>query len=245
MRVDSEERRERLRSKKEWLEKRIEEACPAFLDAHRFDYNEFYDFWRAGYYGKTRQMIRDYEALKDIQLGSQYELLIEGRYLYIREPLPNIKNQYETLIANTPLDSPLEPEEVWELKSNNPDIGFVSGSFATTFKSHVHSCHEKTAMVKLEQFYRAELGPMGYSVQVFFKGRGRDVDYSIVITHNTETPDACIACLVADGFVPYQPTCADTAKKATPTDEVAQEALSAREQELLNELAAVRKKLAG
>jgi hypothetical protein len=244
MRVDNEQRRERLRSKNEWLEGRLRSVCPSFPDAHRFEYNDVYDFWRASYYGKTRQMIRDYEAIKRIQLGSQYELLIDGRYLYISEPLKGFKNQYETLIANTPMNSPLESSQLWDLQSNNPDIEFASGSFATTLKSHVHSCHEKAAMLKLEEFYRAELGPMGYSVQVYSKGRGRDVDYSIVITHNTETPDACIDHLVGYGFALYDPTKAKAASTAKPAAEIDKEALSAREHELLKELEAVRKKLA-
>lgn len=242
MRVNDEKRRELLRSKREWLEKRINEACPLPDGPYWFEYNEFHDFWRAGYHGKTRKMIRHYESIKDIQLGSQYELVIDGSYICIQKPNEHVKNQYETLIANTPMNSPLEPSQIISLRGGRPEMRFVPGSFTTLLKSHVHTCHEKSLLLDLAQFYRDELCPLGYTVQVFFKGRGRDIDYSVVLTHNTETSDACIQLMVNDGFAPYRSSKDKPVTKTKP--EVDQEALTAREQELLKELDAVRQQMA-
>jgi hypothetical protein len=242
MRVDNEESRQRLRSKNEWLEKRINEACPLPDGPYWFEYNEFHDFWRAGYHGRARKMIRHYEALKDIDLGSQYVLLIDENWIYIRKPSTDVQNQYDGWLANTPMDAPLEQREIWSLRDKHPDLRLASGHITSRLKSHVHTLHEKALTLKFEALYRDELVPLGYSLQVLFKGRGRSIDYSIVLTHNTETPDACVQCMISDGFAPYQSPKNNPVAKAKP--QVDQAALAAREQELLKELDEVRKKMA-
>lgn len=232
------------RDKEAWLNERLTEACPEWLIEYksRFEYNTVHDFWRRSYYGKTRDLIRAYEMLAGkLDVGSGYELLIMDNYLYVKPPSRDNHNRYQRLLDNTPMLAPYESYEIWDFKDESSENGFLCGSFSTVLKSHAFRCHNRKAFVKLGSFYADRLGADGYSTRMLTKGRGRSAEYAMVLTHNTETPDACVESLIADGYVPFVDKPKDVSNKSQAG--LAQVDLKAREKELLDELAAVRQKM--
>lgn len=237
---------ELLRDKEAWLDERIKAAAPdwPFDYKRRFEYNTAYDFWRAAYHGKSRDLIKAYEALVDkLDLGSDYEFVISDYYLYVRPHDKSLPNRYQSLIDNTPLLAPYESEQIYEMKRGQPDIDWLTGSFWTRLKSHVFTCYDKSRFLMLERFYAEKLGPDGYGVIAMRKGRGGDISYSIVITHNSETPDACLKQMAEEEWVlidakPQATAAKERVRKPKPS---APDDLDAREQELLKELDAIRK----
>lgn len=139
------ERRERLQAKKAWFEQLLNAMDPPWPFDHQFKYSEHYDLWRADYKGKVRQMIRDFQTLKtDLRLDGQYEINIEeSHYICVRRPLGRDINGSEMLLADIPMDEPLEPEDIikfnYSLKSP-VIIGFLS----TKLKSHLHRFYQNS-----------------------------------------------------------------------------------------------------
>lgn len=231
------------RTKRDWLEERIRNAVPewTFERSNTFEYNTIYDFWRARY-AKVRDLIAAYEMLAvKLDVGPEYELIIDDNYIYVREPSTHVRNRYQSLIDNTPLLAPYGPEVIYKMKDSDPDLDWLTGSYGTTLKSHVFRCYDKARFVKLEHFYASNIGHQGYTTKLFSKGRGQGVVYAMVLTHSTETSDACVELLLKDGYTTFGASPKKRVNK--PKVSQAQSDLEAREQELLKELEAVRKKL--
>jgi hypothetical protein len=235
------QRLDHLQSKKEWLDQRLSAMDLPWPFNHRFEYNENYDLWRASYDGKVRQMIRDYQVLeRALQLDGQYELTIESDCICVRKPLGFNVSLHEMLLADIPLDEPLEPEDFASFNySLKPPI--IIGFLSTKLKSHLHRFHKKSQLVLLVDLYIAEFCRHGYTLQVFSNGGW----FVIMMTHATETPDACAQFLADEGYVPYDVAQARAEAAATPVSEPAPDmkALLAKEQALLEDLATVRKQI--
>lgn len=231
------------RTKREWLEDRIRNAVPewTFERSHRFEYNTLYDFWRARY-AKVRDLIKAYEMLAGkLDVGPGYEFIIDDDYLYVREPSTHVKNRYQSLINHTPLLAPYGPEVIYRMKKEDPDLDWLPGSYGTTIKSHAFRCYDKDRFVKLEHFYASNIGNQGYTTKLFTKGRGPGVEYVMVLTHSTETADACVELLLKDGYTTFGASADKRVKK--PKVAQAQSDLESREQELMKALEAVRKQM--
>lgn len=231
------------RVKESWLDERVKAACPKWpVDLKlKFEYNTSYDFWRANY-GTVRDKIRAYELLvENLDVGPDYEFFIESSYLYVKPPSKDNHNSYQGLVTHTPLLAPYGQEEIWRLKDDEKTITWLVSSFGTRLKSHVFRCHNRENAIKLERFYADKLGSQGYTTKMLTKGRGVGVEYAMVLTHSTETPDACVDVMLSDGYKPFgAKTKARATKRKLPESK---SDLESREKELLKELDAVRKKL--
>jgi hypothetical protein len=107
----------------------------------------------------------------------------------------------------------------------------------------VHRFYKKDQLFLLHDLYTAEFGPMGYTLQTLFDG----VFFVILMTHSTETPDACVQHFTNGGYRPYdlEQARAEATAKAVPKQMPDVKALLAREKALLAELADIRKQMAG
>lgn len=232
--------------KEAWLNERIKAAAPdwPFDYKRRFEYNTAYDFWRAAYYGHSRDQIKAYETLIDnLDVGSEYEFVIWDYHLYVRPNEKSRPNRYQSMIDNIPLLAPHDPEQVYEMKRGQPDIDWIAGSFCNRLKSQVFTCYEKPRLLLLERFYTEKLGPDGYSSLMLKKGRGRGMSYALVITHESETPDACLELMSREEWtiLDEKPKTKAAKKPSGKQKPAAPADLDAREQELLKELEAIRK----
>jgi hypothetical protein len=235
----------------EWLHGVITQTIPDWLESRKsFEYNDLYDFWRLSYWQKSRQMIRDYETLLAVSLPAPYQWIIDHHSICVQAPHPHTHNRYQGLLVNVPMDSPIEPEAIWDSNWNNHYVDLHDCSFSNIMKTHVFHSYHRAPMLRLEVFMNGWLGPLGYSMRMFLKGSGNGTEYSLGITHETETPDAFIEALELGGYKPFddknralkavKPS--KTAVKA-PAQAESEEDLKKQEAELLLSLEKIRQRL--
>jgi hypothetical protein len=239
------ERYELVRSKEQWLGDEIKKAIPGLPENYknRFEYNDLYDFWRRSYSNNSRRMIRDYEALAPtLSLPEPYRLSISYGYLYVQKDTPHDRNDYHRMIADIPMDSPIEPEAFTHTIWNQKDIGLSCWSFTNLSKTQAFHGYEKMPMQRLEAFLSEWLVPLGYTLRMFFKGKGQGTEYYLGFTHNSESPDKFIEVITANGYRPYgEPKSPPKKKESVATVGESLPELERREAELLKELAEVQR----
>lgn len=231
------------RTKIEWLESRITERLPEWAQGYRgFEYNTLSDFWRKSYHHRSRQLIRDYERLvAAMDVPAPYVIIISNSYIYIERPHQHVANRYESMVANIPMESPVEPEAIWHSIWQNKEVDLHDCSFQNIRKSHAFHSYHRAPMLRLETFMNRWLGPLGYTMQMLSKGRGGGTEYVLGITHDTESANGFLEQVTEEGYKPLQPN-----KAAKPRKTIAQavetslDDLAAREQQLLQELADLR-----
>ncbi|AXH59598.1 hypothetical protein [Pseudomonas amygdali] len=232
------------RDKVEWLEARIRPFIPDWpLDCRTgFEYNSLYDFWRKSYYQKSRQLIRDYERLVGaVEVPEPYALMICDYHIYVQKPHQHDKNRYQSMIDNIPMESPVEPEEICHSIWQNKEVDLHDCSFQNIKKSHVFHSHHKMPMLRLEAFMSRWLGPLGYTMRMVSKGRGGGTEYVLGITHRTESASGFLEKMDSEGYRPYEEKQVTKPAKGKSTPAKAERNdLAAREQQLVQELSALR-----
>lgn len=195
--------------KNDWITRRIMLHAPelALSNRQRFEYNKFYSFWRADYGGQLRRMIRDYELLKArLPLPTNYSLAICGSHLSIRE---NQRDQdpcgYDKLIAAVPMDSPVEPEDIWSMiQVRCETLTSRSGySFGNLAKSHVLRSTDFEGLVTLRLMLDEGLGHQGYMTSMFIRNGEKQPEMMVALTHSSESLEKFADAAITSGFKPF------------------------------------------
>lgn len=232
------------RTKVEWLEGRIKPFIPDWPLGYRerFEYNSVCDFWRKSYFNQSRHLIRDYEHLvAAVDVPDPYAIIISDHHIYVKKPHQHSPNRYESMVANIPMDSPVEPEEIWHSTWQNKEVELHDCSFQNIKKSHAFHSFHRAPMLRLETFMNNWLGPLGYTMQMLSKGRGGGTEYVLGITHSTESATGFLEHVTSEGYKPLQAKKDAKPTKAKPAPAKAEnDKLAAREQLLLSELSAIR-----
>lgn len=235
-----------------WMENHIRAAIPEWPEGriNRFEFNGLYECWSRSYHLKSRQLIRDYENLAaKLEIPDGYELSIYYGRIDIRKLERCSRNEYHQLIENIPMNSPVEPEAIWRRNWQNDEVGLCDCSFQNIKKSHVFESFHRAPMLRQEIFLNKWLGPQGYTMRMFFKGKGNGTRYLLGITHSTESPEPFIQAVTDDGYKPMsekQKVSGKTKNQPKAQAEAPSDIyeLSARERELMAELASIREQKA-
>jgi hypothetical protein len=236
----------------QWLQETIAQVIPDWAETRKdFEYNTLYDFWRLSYWQKSRQMVLDFEALAAVSLPSPYHWVISDYSICVEKPSPHTRNRYQDLVDNVPMNSPIEPEAIWHSNWQNQYVDLHDCSFSNIKKTHVFHSSHRAPMLRLEIFMSGWLGPLGYTMRMFYKGRGNGVEYSLGITHETESADAFIEALTQDGYKLFdgkKTKASKTEKPAkpavkTPAKTESEEYLRQQEEDLLLSLEKIRQRL--
>ncbi|MBI6883156.1 hypothetical protein [Pseudomonas putida] len=232
-----------------WMQTQIRAAIPEWSTNYKdqFFFNGLYEFWSKSYHQKSRAMIRDYQLLADkLELPEGYELVIHYGSIEISKTSKHNRNGFQNLLDNTPMNSPIEPEEIWHSNWQNKEVRLVSCSFQSIKKTHAFRGDDRAAMLRQEIFMNKWLGPLGYTMRMFFKGIGNGASYLLGITHSTESPEPFIEAVTSDGYKPMaaeQEAQKRPSRKSSSASSVeSADQLSAREKELLAELEVIRQK---
>lgn len=192
----------------DWMARHILLNVPAWTLEKRqpFKYNKLYSFWRAEYGGQLRRKIRDFELLKDkLPLPSNHNLAICGSFIYIRE---NKRDQdpcaYDSLIAATPLNSPVEPEAIWAMiHEHHATLASTSRcSFGHLAKSHVLRGADLNCLLNLRRMLEDEFRPQGYSTSMFARNGEKQPELMVSLTHASESFKKFLEAVIASGFEP-------------------------------------------
>ena len=162
-----------------------------------FEINTLNYFWRV-YARDERLILRLFRTIADnLRFPEGWGLSLEGSWLYVRSGVKGDGN-YAAELAQTPMEAPLSLFEVFHTLTR--EFGIGDCSMQSVLKSHVISLHQPQYVELCQRSIDEKLGALGYSIQVFVRGKGNGREFSVVYTHASESPEAACAELRDQGY---------------------------------------------
>ena len=98
------------------------------------------------------------------------------------------------------MDSPIEPEAIWEMIREHSKTSFIGCSFGHVAKSHVLRSTNFEGLTTLRAVLDEQFGHQGYSTSMLVRSTTRDPEYMVSITHTSERFSDFLLAIALDGF---------------------------------------------